>query len=151
MRESSRRRRAKRNWKGWLFALPALVMYGVFVLRPTLATIQYSFYEWDGITAATPVGIDNYKRVLTDPDLASSIWHAFFLIIFFTLIPVTGGLLIAALLQEIKLKGVVTGARTALFLPQIIPGAAAAIAWVWMLSINGAVNQLLRAIGLGLA
>ena len=124
-------------------------MYAVFVLRPTLATIQYSFYEWDGITAATPVGIDNYKRVLTDPDLASSIGHAFFLIIFFTLIPVTGGLLIAALLQEIKLKGLATTARTTLFLPQIIPGAAAAIAWVWMLSINGAVNQVLKAVGLG--
>lgn len=145
----SRRRRPRRSWSGWLFALPALVMYGVFVLRPTLATIQYSFFDWDGITAATPVGIDNYRRVLTDPDLASSIGHAFFLIIFFTLIPVTGGLLIAALLQEIKLKGLATTARTALFLPQIIPGAAAAVAWVWMLSINGAVNQLLEFIGLG--
>ena len=145
----ARRRRARGSWSGWLFALPALVMYAVFVLRPTLATIQYSFYEWDGITAATPVGIDNYKRVLTDPDLASSIGHAFFLIIFFTLIPVTGGLLIAALLQEIKLKGLATTARTTLFLPQIIPGAAAAIAWVWMLSINGAVNQVLKAVGLG--
>lgn len=138
----------RRNWSGWLFALPALVMYGVFVLRPTVATIQYSFYDWDGITPATPVGIDNYRRVLTDPQLVSTIWHSFFLIIFFTLIPVAGGLLIAALLQEIKLKGLATTARTALFLPQIIPGAAAAIAWVWMLSSNGAVNQALDAVGL---
>jgi raffinose/stachyose/melibiose transport system permease protein len=144
----ARARKPRRNWSGWLFALPAAVMYGVFVLRPTLATIQYSFYDWDGITPATAVGLDNYVRVLTDPDLYSAIWHAFFLIIFFTLIPVTGGLLIAALLQEIKLRGLATTARTALFLPQIIPGAAAAIAWVWMFSSNGAVNQLLSAIGL---
>lgn len=140
---------AKRSWAGWIFALPALIIYAVFVLRPTVATVQYSFYDWDGISAATPVGLDNYKRVLTDPELVSSIWHAFFLIIFFTIIPVFGGLLIATLLQEIKQKGIVTAARTALFLPQIIPGAAAAIAWVWLLSINGAVNQLLEAIGLG--
>ncbi len=111
-----RRRRPRREWAGWLFALPAMLMYGVFVLRPTLAAIQYSFYDWDGITPATWVGIDNYKRVLTEPELFSSIWHAFFLVIFFTFIPVAGGLLIAALLQEIKLKGVVTTARTALFL-----------------------------------
>lgn len=143
-----RRRRLKGNWSGWLFALPALVMYGVFVLRPMIAAIQYSFYDWDGITAATPVGIDNYRRVLTDPELFSTIGHALFLIIFFTLIPVTGGLLIAALLQEIKLKGLATTSRTFLFLPQIIPGAAAAIAWVWMFSTNGAVNQLLDAVGL---
>lgn len=141
-------RRARRNWSGWLFALPALVMYGVFVLRPTLTAVQYSFYDWDGVSPATLVGIDNYRRVLTDPELLSAIWHAFFLIIFFTLIPVTGGLLVAALLQEIKLRGLSTAARTALFLPQIIPGAAAAIAWVWMLSSTGVVNQALRAVGL---
>lgn len=40
-------------------------------------------------------------------------------------------------------------ARTLLFLPQIIPGAAAAIAWTWMYAPDGAVNQGLRAIGLG--
>lgn len=146
----ARRPRARRNarWSGWLFALPALVMYVVFVLRPIVTAFQYSFYNWDGITASEFVGLENYRRVLTEPELLGSIWHSFFLIIFFTLIPVTGGLLIAALLQEIKLRGLVTTARTLLFLPQIIPGAAAAIAWVWMFSSNGAVNQLLRAIGL---
>lgn len=142
------RRRPRHGWSGWLFALPALVMYAVFVLRPTLATIQYSFFDWDGITVATPVGFENYQRVLTDPELISTIWHSFFLIIFFTLLPVAGGLLVAALLQEIRIRGLATVARTALFLPQIIPGAAAAIAWVWMFSANGAVNQLFDAIGL---
>ncbi|PVG81300.1 sugar ABC transporter permease [Nocardioides gansuensis] len=137
-----------RNWQGWWFALPALLMYGVFVLRPLISTVQYSFYDWDGITPATWVGIDNYRRVLSDPALASSIWHAFFLIIFFTLAPVVGGLFVAALLQEIRIRGLATAARTALFLPQIIPGAAAAIAWVWMFSGNGAVNQVLSSIGL---
>ncbi|UFN46500.1 carbohydrate ABC transporter permease [Nocardioides okcheonensis] len=142
------RSRRTTSWSGWLFALPALVMYVVFVLRPIVTAFQYSFYDWDGITASEFVGIENYRRVLTEPELLGTIGHSFFLIIFFTLIPVTGGLLIAALLQELKLRGLVTTARTLLFLPQIIPGAAAAIAWVWMFSSNGAVNQLLRAIGL---
>jgi raffinose/stachyose/melibiose transport system permease protein len=147
-RRAGRPSRARRNWSGWWFALPALFMYGVFVLRPMLTTVQYSFYDWDGITPSTWVGLANYERVLSDPQLLSSIWHAFFLIIFFTVLPVIGGLLVAALLQEIKLRGLATTARTALFLPQIIPGAAAAIAWVWMFSGNGAVNQLLSGIGL---
>jgi raffinose/stachyose/melibiose transport system permease protein len=147
-RRAGRPSRARRNWSGWWFALPALLMYGVFVLRPMLTTVQYSFYDWDGITPSTWVGLANYERVLSDPQLLSSIWHAFFLIIFFTVLPVIGGLLVAALLQEIKLRGLATTARTALFLPQIIPGAAAAIAWVWMFSGNGAVNQLLSGIGL---
>jgi raffinose/stachyose/melibiose transport system permease protein len=136
------------SWSGWLFLVPALVFYALFVLRPMAATVQYSFYDWDGISLATPVGLANYARVLTDPVLLSSVGHSFFLMIFFTALPVTGGLLVAALLQEIRVRGLATAARTTLFLPQIIPGAAAAIAWVWMFSSTGAVNQLLSAVGL---
>lgn len=137
------------SWTGWLFLLPALTFYALFVLRPFAATLQYSFYDWDGISVATPVGVDNYAKVLSDPVLLSSIGHSFFLMIFFTVLPVIGGLLVAALLQEIRIRGLATLSRTTLFLPQIIPGAAAAIAWVWMFSNTGAVNQLLSSIGLG--
>jgi raffinose/stachyose/melibiose transport system permease protein len=143
-----RRGRSDRNWSGWLFALPAAVMYLVFVLRPVLSSIQYSLYDWDGITPATWVGLENYRTVFTDPQLLSSIWHAFFLVIFFTIIPVISGLIVAALVQEIRIRGLGTTARTLLFLPQIIPGAASAIAWVWMYSSDGVVNQFLSAIGL---
>ncbi|WP_313557134.1 carbohydrate ABC transporter permease, partial [Miniimonas arenae] len=132
----------------WLFLVPAMVFYAAFVLWPLVTTVQYSFFDWDGLTVATPTGLANYVKVLTDPQLISSVGHSFFLMIFFTVIPTALGLLIAALLQEIRLRGLATTARTMLFLPQIIPGAAAAIAWVWMLSTNGAVNQLLSAIGL---
>lgn len=136
------------RWSGWLFLLPALAFYGAFVLWPLTSTIQYSFYDWNGITKATAVGLDNYIRVLTDPVLLSSVGHSFFLMIFFTVLPVIGGLIVAALLQEIRMRGLATVSRVTLFLPQIIPGAAAAIAWVWMLSSTGAVNQLLTAVGL---
>ena len=146
----ARRRRASGvgRWSGWLFLLPALAFYGAFVLWPLMSTIQYSFYDWNGITKATAVGLDNYVRVLTDPVLLSSVGHSFFLMIFFTVLPVIGGLIVAALLQEIRMRGLATVSRVTLFLPQIIPGAAAAIAWVWMLSSTGAVNQLLTAVGL---
>lgn len=145
---ANRTTRARRALTGWLFVLPAALVYGVFVLRPLLTTIWYSFYNWDGISVGSWVGLDNYGRVLTDPQLLSSIGHAFFLILFFTVFPVIGGLLVAALLQEIRIRGLGTAARTLLFLPQIIPGAAAAVAWVWMFSSNGTVNQALSAIGL---
>ncbi|MHC3368371.1 carbohydrate ABC transporter permease [Rhodococcus aetherivorans] len=141
--------RAKRALTGWLFVLPAAAVYTVFVLRPLLSTLWYSLYNWDGISVGSWVGLGNYRRVLTDPQLLSSIGHAFFLILFFTVLPVIGGLLVAALLQEIRIRGLGTLTRTLLFLPQIIPGAAAAVAWVWMFSTNGTVNQLLSAVGLG--
>lgn len=144
----ARRYGAKAGWSGWLFALPALVMYAVFALYPILTSIQYSFYDWNGIGRAKWVGFDNYVEVFTDPRLLGSIWHAFFLIIFFTIFPILIGLLVASVVREIRSKVLTATARTIMFLPYIIPGAAAAIAWTWMYTPNGAVNQLLSAIGL---
>src|SRR5690242_19101571 len=71
---------------GWLFVVPALVMYAIFVLLPLLMSIQYSFFRWNGITAMTWVGLKNYASVLNDPDLLGTIFNAFRLIIFFSII-----------------------------------------------------------------
>jgi raffinose/stachyose/melibiose transport system permease protein len=145
---TGRSRGSSRRWAGWVFALPALAFYLVFNVRPVLACIQYSFYDWNGIGASTFIGLDNYKAVFTEPDLLRSLLHAFYLIIFYSLLPVTFGLIAAATMREIKGKYTGAVARTVLFLPQIIPGAAAGVAWIWMYSDGGVVNQLLRAVGL---
>lgn len=141
--------RSRAAWAGWLFALPALVMYVVFELYPVLTSVQYSFYDWDGIGVATPAGLKNYERVFTEPQLLASILHSFMFIAFFSLLPVGLGLVVASIVREIKSQFAGGVARTLMFLPQIIPGAASAIAWTWMYSPNGAVNQLLSAVGLG--
>jgi raffinose/stachyose/melibiose transport system permease protein len=133
---------------GWLFVLPALAVYGVFVLFPVAMTVNYSLYRWDGFNVPKWVGLDNYKTVLTDPELVNTLFNAFRLIFFFTVIPVVLGLVVAAVI-----RGSATGklghlARTVLFLPQVIPLVAAGIVWTVVLSLNGIANQFLTAIGL---
>lgn len=145
---SRRRPRARRGWAGWLFALPALAFYAVFNFRPVLMSIQYSFYDWDGIGASTWAGLENYREVFTDPEQLSSVLHAFYLILFFTVVPVTLALITASVMRQIEGRFTGALARTMMFLPQIIPGAAAGVAWTWMYSDNGVVNELLRAVGL---
>ncbi|MDR6415294.1 sugar ABC transporter permease [Pseudarthrobacter sulfonivorans] len=137
-----------RRWAGWLFALPALAFYGFFNLRAILQSVQYSFYEWNGIGASTFVGFQNYIDVFTQPELLRPLINAFYLILFFTVIPVVFGLVAAATMRTMEGRFSGALARTLLFLPQIIPGAAAAVAWSWMYSSNGVINQVLRAVGL---
>ncbi|MET8258633.1 sugar ABC transporter permease [Micromonospora sp. NPDC005205] len=134
---------------GWLYVLPALVMYAVFVLRPLVLTLQYSLYDWNGIGVARWVGLDNYLTVFTDSDLLKIIGNAIVLIVFFSFIPVALGLLVASMVRRITTGVFGTVVRTILFLPQVIPLVAAGIAWSWLLSSNGLVNQALRAVGLG--
>ena len=137
------------RWAGWLFVLPALTAYAAFVLLPLALTVQYSTWRWNGIREPTFVGIDNYVRVLTDPDLIGIVANAFKLIVFFSGIPVVLGLLVASLIRRVATGPLGTASRTVLFLPQVIPLVAAGIMWSWLLSRDGFVNQLLSAVGLG--
>ncbi|KRF33807.1 carbohydrate ABC transporter permease [Yonghaparkia sp. Soil809] len=129
--------------------VPALAAYGGFVIYPLATGIQYSFYDWNGIGVATWVGLDNYAQVFTNPDLLGAIRNSFVLIAFFTIIPVGTGLVLATLIRSMRDGFVLRASQTVLFLPQIIPLAAAGIAWSWMYAQTGAVNQILSGLGLG--
>ncbi|WP_459800458.1 carbohydrate ABC transporter permease [Herbidospora sp. RD11066] len=142
------KRRSGSRWAGWLFVLPAAAFYVVFVVQPLFMTVQYSLYKWDGIGVSTWAGFQNYTRVFTDPDLFATILNAIKLIAFFSAVPVVLGLAIAATIRRIATSRLALVARTVIFLPQVIPLVAAGIAWSWLLSSTGMINQLLTLIGL---
>jgi raffinose/stachyose/melibiose transport system permease protein len=134
---------------GWLFALPALLMYIVFVLVPLLLTILYSFYRWNGVGPMTWVGLKNYLTVFQVPDLLGTIINAFWLVVYFSFIPVGLGLIVASVIHRVATGRFGSIARTVLFLPQVIPLVAAGIIWGWLLALPGLVNEILSALGLG--
>lgn len=157
--QADRRRRAGRiPWKrgirrqtlvGWLFVVPALAMYGLFVIQPLALTVQYSLYRWDGVGPATWVGLSNYATVLSEPRLVETLFNAFRLVLFFSVIPVGLGLITASIIQRVATGRLGTISRTVLFLPQVIPLVAAGIIWGRLLSFPGLVNQIFTAVGLG--
>ena len=67
---------------GWLFVLPALLMYAAFVLVPLLMTILYSFFRWNGVGPATWIGLKNYVTVFQSPNLFGTIINAFLLVVY---------------------------------------------------------------------
>jgi raffinose/stachyose/melibiose transport system permease protein len=134
---------------GWLFVLPALIMYAIFVLFPLLQSVRYSFFRWNGIGEMRWVGLDNYATILDDPNLLGTIYNALILVIFFSVIPVTLGLIVASIIHRIAPGKLGAVARTVLFLPQVIPLVAAGIIWGWLLALTGLINQILDAVGLG--
>lgn len=148
-RRTSQNKAVRReNVIGWLFAIPALVMYGIFVLVPLLMSIRYSFLRWNGIGPMTWVGLDNYIAVLKDPDLLGTVFNALRLVVFFSFIPVTLGLIVASVMHRVTTGRLGEIARTILFLPQVIPLVAAGIIWGWLLALPGLINEILRNIGL---
>lgn len=133
----------------WFFVLPALLFYAAFVLLPLLLTIAYSFYRWNGVSPATWVGFKNYVTVFQVPDLLGTIVNAFWLVVYFSLIPVGLGLVVASVIHRVATGRLGAIARTVLFLPQVIPLVAAGIIWGWLLALSGLFNEILRTVGLG--
>jgi raffinose/stachyose/melibiose transport system permease protein len=133
---------------GYLYVLPGLLIYAAFVLVPFGHTFWISFHEWDGITPSRWVGLDNYRRVFTDPQVRETFSHALVLIGFYALLPLILGLVLAALLSRMRVRGI-SGFRAVLFLPQVVALVAVGVVWRWILAPDGPLNEGLRAIGLG--
>ncbi len=97
----------------------------------------------------TWVGLKNYVTVFQVPDLIGTIFNAFWLVVWFSFIPVGLGLVVASVIHRVATGRLGAIARTVLFLPQVIPLVAAGIIWGWLLALPGLVNQILKAVGLG--
>jgi raffinose/stachyose/melibiose transport system permease protein len=132
----------------YLYLAPAFGFYLLFAFGPLLYTAWLSFFDWDGLTVGTWVGLENYSDVLTDPDIRASFVHSLELIVFYSILPVLLGLLLASVLAHGRVRGV-TGFRAVLFLPQTVATVVVAIAWVWIYAPDGPLNEALRAVGLG--
>src|SRR5665647_1748638 len=88
-RRALKARRLRRGGLALTLVAPAALTYFLFVVRPIAQTVQYSFYDWNGVTPSTWVGLANYVALFHDPELSGSIVNAFELIIFFSCVPVT--------------------------------------------------------------
>jgi raffinose/stachyose/melibiose transport system permease protein len=134
---------------GYLYLLPAFAVFAAFVLYPLGHAFWISLWEWDGVTPATWAGFGNYGDVVSDPVLRRAFLHALVLIVFYALLPVAIGLLLAGLVARARVRGL-TLFRTVLFLPQVIAMVVVAVMWRMIYDPNnGALNELLRSVGLG--
>jgi raffinose/stachyose/melibiose transport system permease protein len=132
---------------GYLFVLPAFLVYAVFALYPLLKAVYLSLFEWDGLTVGTWVGLSNYQEVLTDERLRASFTHALVLMLFFAVVPLFVGLLLAAILHRATVRGL-GFFRTVVFLPQVVAMVVIAVAWRRIYAPDGSINAVLRSVGL---
>lgn len=152
---ASSARRVPRRRLGWrtrwelvLLLGPALALFTIFVLIAIVAAGYYSFFDWNGFGAPTKfVGIANYTRALADPVFQGAIWHSVeiaLLSLIFQL-PLCLGL---ALLLNGRIKGR-AALRLIAFVPYVLSEAITAVVWLLLLQPGGAVDEILRGVGLG--
>ena len=142
------RRTKKIDWAAYLYLLPALAVYAVFVLWPILDTLAYSFYRWDGFTPPVFIGLANYAELLHDQVMQQSLINNGVFIIFYSLLPIAAGLLLAVLLARRPIAGR-SFFRAGLFVPYVLSMVVVGVVWKWIYNpAFGPLNQALKAVGL---
>ncbi|NOV03498.1 carbohydrate ABC transporter permease [Paenibacillus planticolens] len=128
------------------FLLPSLAGLLLFQLVPMLSSAVISFTNWDLLTPAKFVGLDNYTEALQDEKTLTSLLNIVQYIIGYIPSVLIFGLLFAVLLNR-KLTGIKLY-RIFIFVPVITSWVAVSIVWRWLLNgQNGLINYLLSLIG----
>ncbi len=140
--------RRRREWLLFLaFVAPNLFLFFVFSFRPIVYNAYLSLTEWDMISPIKPfVGLDNYGEALSDPQFHRVLLNTFLLMGGSVLLTNLLGLGLALLLnQRLRFRN---AARSLLFAPYILPGAAIAVVWVYVFDPTyGLVRALLSPLG----
>jgi raffinose/stachyose/melibiose transport system permease protein len=142
------RRRAGRWVDIALFLVPAIVLYGLFVLFPIAQAVRYSFYKWNGLTPLTDfVGLANYQRALGDPVFFGAVAHNLFIIVASLALQIPFALLLALILSR-SFRGR-SALRLIFFAPYVIAEVITGVVWSLLLQPGGLAQGVLDAVGLG--
>ena len=143
----------KRNFKGWLYLLPAMLFLGIFMVYPLIDVFIYSFEEGYNSASQTyyGTGMYNYSYVLHDPYFLQAIRNTFILVVITVPLSTLLALLISVALSSVKaLKKLF---QTIYFLPYVTNTLAVGLVFMILFKktaySDGLINLVLNLFGQG--
>jgi len=131
---------------GWLFTAPALIMFLIFVVIPTITMIYLSFTKYKMLAAPEFIGIDNYIRLFTkDSKILTVSLNTFKISVISVVLNVVIGIILALLITNRK-NGIYSYIiRLFYFFPNIVASSFIAIVWAILLAKDtGVVNYYIH-------
>lgn len=128
----------------WLFLLPALLVYLLFVVYPILDSFRMSLFHWDSPVSEPEFrGLENFRMLFSDKVFWLALWHNFLLLAGSLAIQLPMAAFWAILLHYPTWGR--TCFRTAFFAPMIMPTVAIAILWQYIYDPgNGLLTKLIQ-------
>ncbi|MEV6103861.1 sugar ABC transporter permease [Streptomyces sp. NPDC051940] len=140
--------KARRQLTGWLFLLPALVVFGLFAWWPIVRSLLISFQHNDLVNPPSWVGLENFRAVFDDPLLGTAVSNTLLFVGLGLLIGFPLPLLLASVMSTVGRGAGVY--RFLAYLPVVIPPVVAILLWKWFYDPgSGLFNSALGKIGLG--
>ena len=138
----------KEKFKTGLFLFPALFIYIIVVVFPTVYSLFLSFCDWNGLGAKKFVGLKNYIQLFTsDSVFYTALRNNIIWIILTICLTVLLALLLALVLNR-SFRGRIVY-RAIFYFPYMLSWIIVGIIWKWMYNPNfGLINQVLGMVGL---
>ncbi|HLJ56614.1 MAG TPA: sugar ABC transporter permease [Chthonomonadaceae bacterium] len=139
-----------RRWYGYLFLLPYLALFGLFLIVPLVYGLGLSLFRWEILSRVPPafVGLGNFHEALTSDNFWKALWASARFVLMATPLTVGLALLIAVGLHSVGPKRQALY-RAAYFIPTMVTISVAGILWRWFFNSEfGVFNALLNALGL---
>lgn len=133
----------KESTAGWIFSLPFIFGFLMFMMIPMALSLYYSFCKYDIQNPPVFIGLENYVRIFTkDKTFTKALGVTCYYALIGTPLKVIFALIIALILNhETRAVGFY---RATYYLPSIIGGSVAvAILWRRMFESNGTINNIL--------
>lgn len=113
---------ADKGHYGYVFVAPFFIVFVIFGLYPMIYTFILSFQKWDGLMPANYVGMDNFRRLVSDKVFYLTIWNTIRIWIMNFVPQILTALILSALFTFNKIKGM-KFFRATYYLPNLITAA----------------------------
>ncbi|MBC8075993.1 MAG: sugar ABC transporter permease [Chloroflexales bacterium] len=130
----------------YLFISPWIIGFVLFGAGPIIGSFVLSFTDWSLLTPPKWVGLDNFRRLLSDRFVSIALFNTIYYGVGSVVLGVIVSFLLALLLNQ-KVHGQALF-RTAFYLPSVVSGIAVALLWINIFNPDfGLLNQALRTLG----
>lgn len=127
------KKKRKYNLVGYAFIFPAMFFFCFYILYPIIFVGYHSIFEWATLSNMKFVGLDNFKKLFSDPVFWTTIQNAVIWILVTVPVQACLGFFLAYVIEDKLLNGksgVLRGAmRTAFFFPVVVSVTVVAIVW----------------------
>ena len=130
----------------YTFLLPAIVGMAIFSILPIFLSFSYSLTDWYGFGSKTFNGLQNYQKVLTNPEVWNAVFNTVRMVVFILPISLFLSLIISYMLNS-NIKGK-SFYRVLFYLPVVTMPAAIAVVMGYIFSMNyGILNRIISFFG----
>ena len=137
-----------KNIAGWILILPTVLVFIVFVWRPIIIGIGYSFFDLTGFTPDQFVGFDNCVNVLSDTNFLKTLGNTIQYVLWSLVLGLPLPFAAAVMINEMRARKQYFKITT--YLPCVLPGMAVYLLWsmIYGESASGLINSFLGLFGI---